>query len=147
MDDIKVTRVVMKRLQPGADLLEELNRLVAAEKIELGLVSGIGALKKAAVGIFLQDKKEYRTNSFDEEMEMCALTGNVSLKEGKPFVHAHLSLSDAEGRGFGGHIMPGCEVFVAEVVVVAFEGRTYERTPQPECGGLWVWARENVGNE
>ncbi len=147
MDAIKITRVVVKRLPPGTDLLAELNRVVAEEKIELGLVSGIGALRKAAVGIFLQDKKEYRTNSFDKEMEICALTGNVSLKEGKPFVHAHLSLSDAEGRAFGGHIMPGCEIFVAEVVVVAFEGPRYERTPQPECGGLWVWARENVGKE
>jgi len=147
MEAIKTTRVIMTRLAPGADLLAELNRLVEKEKVELGLVSGIGALRKAAVGIFLQDTKEYRTNVFDEEMEICALTGNVSRKEGKPFVHAHLALSDAAGRGFGGHIMPGCEIFVAEVVIVAFEGPVFERTPQPECGGLWVWARANVGAE
>lgn len=147
MEAIKATRVIMKRLPPGADLLAELNHLVAAEKVALGLVSGIGALRKAAVGIFLQDKKEYRTNVFDHEMEICALAGNVSLKEGKPFVHAHLALSDVEGRGFGGHIMPGCEIFVAEVVVVTFEGPAFERTPQAECGDLWVWARENVGRE
>ena len=137
----------MRRLAPGADLLEELNKLVRAEGIALGAVSGIGALRKAAVGIFLPDVREYKTNSFDEEMEICALTGNVSLKDGEPFVHAHLALSDREGRGFGGHVMPGCEIFVAEVVVWEFDGPRLEREPREECGGLALWAAENVGTE
>jgi predicted DNA-binding protein with PD1-like motif len=137
----------MRRLAPGADLGEELNKLVRAEGVELGAVSGIGALRKAAVGIFLPAEREYRTNAFDQEMEICALTGNVSLKDGEPFVHAHLALSDREGRGFGGHVMPGCEIFVAEVVVWEFEGPRLERKPQEECGGLALWAAENVGTE
>jgi predicted DNA-binding protein with PD1-like motif len=32
------------------------------------------------------------------------------LREGTPFVHAHITLSDKEGRAFGGHLLPGCEV-------------------------------------
>jgi predicted DNA-binding protein with PD1-like motif len=143
----KVKRVIMRRLPLGADLLEELNKLVRAEGVELGAVSGIGALSRAAVGIFIPDKREYKTNTFDEEMEICALTGNVSLKDGEPFVHAHLALSDKEGRGFGGHVMPGCEIFVAEVIVWEFEGPRLERCPQDDCGGLALWAAENVGTE
>jgi hypothetical protein len=82
MNAINVKRVVVRRLVPGADLLEELNKLVKVEGIELGALSGIGALRKAAVGIFDLEKGEYKVNEFDEEMEICALTGNVSLKEG-----------------------------------------------------------------
>ena len=147
MNGLSVKRVVMRRLVPGGDLLEELNKLVKAEGIELGALSGIGALRKAAVGIFDIEKSEYAVNKFDEEMEICALTGNVSLKDGEPFVHAHLALSDREGRGFGGHVMPGCEIFVAEVVVWEFEGPRLERCPREECGGLALWAAENVGTE
>jgi len=147
MASMKVKGAIMRRLEVGADLLEELNKLVRAEGVELGAVSGIGALRKAAVGIFLPDKREYKTNTFDEEMEICALTGNVSLKDGEPFVHAHLALSDKEGRGFGGHVMPGCEIFVAEVVVWEFEGPRLERKPREECGGLALWAAENIGTE
>jgi predicted DNA-binding protein with PD1-like motif len=143
----KVKRVIVRRLAVGADLGEELNKLVRAEGVELGAVSGLGALRKAAVGLFLPERREYRTNKFDEEMEICALTGNVSLKDGEPFVHAHLSLSDREGRGFGGHVMPGCEIFVAEVMVWEFEGPPLAREPQEECGGLSLWAAENVGTE
>jgi predicted DNA-binding protein with PD1-like motif len=147
MAGIKVKGVIVRRLAPGADLLEELNKLARNEGVELGALSGIGALRKAAVGIFLPAEREYKTNTFDEEMEICALTGNVSLKDGEPFVHAHLALSDKEGRGFGGHVMPGCEVFVAEVVLWKFEGTRLERRPREECGGLALWAAENVGKE
>jgi hypothetical protein len=147
MNAINVKRVVVRRLVPGADLLEELSKLVKVEGIELGALSGIGALRKAAVGIFDLEKREYIVNEFDEEMEICALTGNVSLKEGEPFVHAHLALSDREGRGFGGHLMPGCEVFVAEVILWEFEGARLERCPQADCGGLALWAAENIGTE
>ncbi len=147
MNAINVKRVVVRRLVPGADLLEELSKLVKVEGIELGALSGIGALRKAAVGIFDLEKREYKVNEFDEEMEICALTGNVSLKEGEPFVHAHLALSDREGRGFGGHLMAGCEVFVAEVILWEFEGARLERCPQADCGGLALWAAENIGTE
>ena len=147
MGAISVKRVVMRRLVPGGDLLEELNKLVRFEGIDLGALSGIGALKKAAVGIFDLEKREYIINKFDEEMEICALTGNVSLKEGEPFIHAHLSLSDRRGRAFGGHVMPGCEIFVAEVVLWELEGARLERCPREDCGGLALWTAENIGTE
>jgi predicted DNA-binding protein with PD1-like motif len=147
MNGLSVKRVVVRRLVPGGDLLEELSKLVKAEGVELGALSGIGALRKAAVGIFDVEKKEYIVNKFDGEMEICALTGNVSLKEGEPFVHAHLALSDRQGRAFGGHTMPGCEIFVAEVILWELEGARLERRPREDCGGLALWAAENIGTE
>jgi predicted DNA-binding protein with PD1-like motif len=147
MNGLSIKRVVVRRLAPGGDLLEELNKLARAEGIELGALSGIGALRKAVVGIFDIKKSDYAVNEFGEEMEICALTANVSLKEGEPFVHAHLSLSDRQGRAFGGHMMPGCEIFVAEVVLWEFEGARLERRPQEDCGGLALWGAENIGTE
>jgi len=147
MDGIKVKRVIMRRLEPGRDLLAELNRIVKDENVTLGALGGIGELKRAAVGIFNLERREYETRTFDEEMEICALTGNVSLKEGAPFVHAHLALSDRRCQSFGGHMMPGCEVFVTEVVIWELEGATLVREPREECGGLALWAIQNVGKE
>lgn len=147
MPRMEVKGVIMRRLAPGADLLEELNKLAREEGIELGEVSGIGALRRAAVGIFVPEAREYKVHTYDEQTELCVLAGNISLKDGEPFVHAHVSLTDTEGRGLGGHVMPGCEIFVAEVVVWEFEGPRLEREPQEECGGLALWAAENVGIE
>jgi len=144
---IKIKRVIMRRLAPGGDLLAELNELARAEDITLGALSGIGALARAQVGIFDVAAGEYRVNGFDEEMEICALTGNISLKDGTPFAHAHLSLSARDGRAFGGHVMPGCEVFVAEIIIWEFGGAALTREPQAACGGLALWALDNVGPE
>jgi len=147
MEDAHVSRVIIRRLEPGRDLLDELSRVVRENDIRLGLLSGIGALKRAAVGMFEQERRQYRTTTFDEEMELCALAGNVSLKDGAPFCHVHLTLADREGRAFGGHAMPGCIIFVAEVAILALEGPPLARVPHDEAGGLAVWARENAGRE
>jgi len=146
-DKVTVERVIIRRLAPGKDLLDELTRLVRAEDVRLGALAGIGALTKGAVGIFDQAKGEYVTRRFDEEMEICALAGNVSLKDGQPFVHAHLTLADKKLVAYGGHMMPGNIIFVAEVTIWALGGATLVRAADAACGGLAVWALENVGVE
>lgn len=147
MVEVKTKRVLVRRLTPGADLLTDLNKFARMENITLGALTGIGALRRAVVGIFDQSKGEYITRTFDEEMEICALVGNVSVKDGLPFVHAHLTLSDKNLVCYGGHVMPGCEVFVCEVTLWDLEGPTLVREPRAECAGLAVWALENEGTE
>jgi len=80
MEDARLNRVILRRLEPGRDLLDELSRVVREGDVRLGLLSGIGALKRAAVGMFEQERREYHTTTFDEEMELCALAGNVSRR-------------------------------------------------------------------
>lgn len=139
MSPIEVKDVIIRRLPPGADLLEELQKLAAREKILLGQISGIGALTKAAVGIFLPEQGRYETKEFEGELEICSLTGNISLNDGKSFVHAHIVLSNKEGRAFGGHLFPGCRIFVAEIMILSLKGAKRERLPQPELSGLALW--------
>ena len=112
MYELKTGRTFLVRLAPAADLLEGITEKVVQSGVRAGLISGIGALRKAAVGIFDAEKEEYHVNYVNRDLEICALTGNVSLKDGEPFVHCHLTLSDRDGNAFGGHCMPGCEVFV-----------------------------------
>ncbi|MDH7513174.1 MAG: DNA-binding protein [Clostridiales bacterium] len=145
MKKIKIKNIVVRRLRPDADLLEELNTLAQKENISLGLISGIGALKSAALGIFLAEENRYETREFAGELEICHLSGNISLKDKKPFVHAHIMISDRHGRAWGGHLLPGCPIFVAEVVILALEGSKKERLPQPELSGLSLWPLEDDG--
>ncbi|UCE28086.1 MAG: DUF296 domain-containing protein, partial [Candidatus Coatesbacteria bacterium] len=69
------------------------------------------------------------------------LTGNVSLNEGEPFVHCHLTVADRDGNAFGGHCLPGCEIFVCELAIIELIGDPPIREPKDECGGLAVWPR------
>ncbi len=139
MNSIKIKNIIVRRLRPDADLLEELNTLAQKKNVALGHISGIGALKSAAVGIFVPDEGRYETREFLGELEICHLSGNISLKDGRSFVHAHLVISDRQGRAWGGHLLPGCRIFVAEVVVLSLEGPKRERLPQPELSGLGLW--------
>jgi predicted DNA-binding protein with PD1-like motif len=141
MYGMKTGRTFLTRLSPGADLYEAITGAVNESKVRTGLLSGIGVLRKAAVGIFDTEKRKYHVNYIEKELEICVLTGNVSLKDDEPFVHCHLTLSDYEGISFGGHCMPGCEVFVCELAIIELVGDAPVREPQEECAGLALWPR------
>jgi hypothetical protein len=38
------------------------------------------------------EKGKYKTRRFKKPMELLSLQGNISLKEGKPFIHVHAAL-------------------------------------------------------
>ena len=56
-------------------------------------------------------------------------------------VHAHLTLADEDGSAYGGHLMPGTEVFACEIILEAFEGPGFERRLDHETG-LPLWEME-----
>ncbi len=134
----KTGRVFVGRLAHGADLLAELTRIAAERGVSAGRVEVIGAVKKARAGYYDQEKKQYGFRDFDEPLEILALIGNVSLKDGAPFVHAHVTLGDEEGRAFGGHLAEGTVVFAAEFRMEELPGAKLNRVPD-ETTGLALW--------
>ncbi|MGQ9673319.1 MAG: PPC domain-containing DNA-binding protein [Candidatus Aminicenantales bacterium] len=142
MSSASVAKVHIWRVKPDSDLLEELNSLANREGIFLAQISGIGALSSATLGIFLPREARYDVIKLEGELEICHLSGNISLKEDKSFVHAHLVVSDREGRAWGGHLLPGCRVFVAEVIIISLEGARLKRFSQPNLPGLFLWPLE-----
>ncbi|MDI6774343.1 MAG: DUF296 domain-containing protein [Verrucomicrobiota bacterium] len=84
-------------------------------------------------------KREYQFKEFDQPLEIAALTGNVSLKDGRPFLHAHAILTDEQGHTFGGHPAPGTVMFACEFRLEAFDGPEFTRGPDAETG-LALWA-------
>jgi uncharacterized protein len=133
------TRTFMGRLDHGADLLETLTKISLDENIQLGRIEAIGAVKKATLAYYEQDKQSYVSFVLDRHLEILNLVGNISLKEGKPFVHAHVTLADEAGRSFGGHLMPGTPIFACEAIIQAFDGPQFIRQVEPVTGlPLWV---------
>lgn len=131
-------RVLLGRLQRGDDLAEGLARFCADHDVRAGCLSGLGALEQGVLGYYDQAAGEYRSRTLYNGLEIASLVGNVSLKDGAPFVHAHLVLADARQECHGGHAMPGCQVFACEFTVWAFAGTAPERHPDPATGlALW----------
>ena len=137
--EVEQKEIVMGKLRHGADLLEELTELCANRGIKLGRVEAIGAVQKACIGYYHQKKREYEFLTFDRTLEILNLTGNISIKDGSPIVHAHITLSDHSGAAYGGHLAPGTIVFACECIIEAYDGPVFEREFDEETGlPLWT---------
>jgi len=129
---------IMGKLGFGCDLLEELNRIATAQGVTLGRVEALGAVQKARIGYYDQNARVYEYVELDKAMEIVQLIGNVSLKDAKPFVHAHITLADESGKTFGGHLAPGTILFACEFIIEALEGPDFNRSFDEETG-LPLW--------
>jgi uncharacterized protein len=140
---IKVTeaRKIMGRLKKGDDLLGALTTICQETGITLGEVKAIGAVSRARVGYYHQDTREYEWLDLPKPLEILALEGNISLKDGKPFVHAHVMLSDGEGRAYGGHLADGSIVFATEFVMQELKAEQSLNRQMDEETGLFLWAK------
>jgi len=140
--NVRSERILMGKLDCGSDLLGELIDICTQEKIHLGRVEAIGAVSRARLGYYHQEGHEYRHHTVNQPLEISSLQGNISLKEGSPFVHAHVVLSGIRGRSWGGHLSSGTEVYACEFIIEVFSGPDLSRVYDRETG-LHLWnARE-----
>jgi uncharacterized protein len=133
-DDGKAAFVSLAR---GEDLLDGLNRAVEALGIQGATLQVIGGLEEATVGYFDPETGRYLPTKTGH-VEIAAGLGNVSIRDGKPFIHLHLVLSGSDGAAVGGHAMEGCRAFVVEVYLRKLDGPAPVRQEQPDMG-LKVW--------
>jgi uncharacterized protein len=126
------------RLPTGSDLVEEIERHCAEQSILAAQVTVIGAVRRAAFAYFEQHDRRYRELSSETHHEIVGFTGNVSLRDDRPFLHAHATFADDSGACVGGHLLRGCEVFVAEVMIREITGVELIRHPDADTGlALW----------
>lgn len=133
----------MGKLPHGGDLLGEITDICTREDIRLGRIEAIGSVARARLAYYHQETKEYRYYTLSEPLEIASLTGNVSLKEGRPFVHAHLTLTDTRGNCRGGHLAAGTTVYACEFLIEVFDGPTFARG-HDRLTGLHLW---KIGDE
>jgi predicted DNA-binding protein with PD1-like motif len=122
----KMGKTVFVRLSENEDLLEMTTQAATKAGITAGFFMLIGTLKVAKLGFFHEGK--YKVIDMQQPLEIVSCLGNVSIREGKVFPHAHLVVSDDKGRAFGGHAMQGCLIGVTgELVLIETKGCTLFR--------------------
>ena len=84
---------------------------------------GLGALMNPSLRYFSYTAKRYETKNFLGMFEIDSLDGDVTQLEGKPFVHAHVTLSDSTYRVIGGHLGEGVVGLTAEITVIPFQNK------------------------
>ncbi len=123
-----------------SDLIQFITKLAEEEKITNATFHGIGAFKRATLGAYDQERHQYVEIAIETPHEIVSCTGNISLKDGNPFVHAHATLSDEKGHVKAGHLFGGI-VFAAEIFIQVFEGPPLERKFDV-LTGLSLWNSE-----
>ncbi len=134
------TRELILRLRPDTDLVESLTKLARDEGIEAATFTAIGALKEGRLGYYDQIGQYYWKIRIDSRYELASCVGNISLKDGEPFVHAHAVVSNEKGETRAGHLLEGI-VFAVEVHLRQLEGPRLERK-YDEPTALMLWTTE-----
>ncbi len=136
-NDLKLGRCLIARLDYGADIVGQITDLAKNEKIETGMFSAIGAMMQAEIAYYDQASHEYHRISIDEPIELVSCSGNVSLRDGQPFVHAHAVLADSSGGTKGGHLISG-KIFAAELCLQELLGKPLMRK-HDSTTDLYLW--------
>jgi predicted DNA-binding protein with PD1-like motif len=136
--EARPSRVFFGRLATGSDLVVEIERRCAEQGILAAEVSVIGAVRRARYAYYEQSKHRYLELGSETHHEITGFVGNISQRDGRPFLHAHATFADVDGATVGGHLLRGIEVFAAEVVIREVEGVSLVRMPDEETGlALW----------
>jgi len=131
-------RALVGRLETGDDLVEEIERLCTEQGIHAAWVSVIGAVRHASFAYYEQEDHRYLELESNEHHEISGFIGNISIRDGLPFLHAHATFCSRSGSAVGGHLLKGCEVFAAEFTIREMTGVQLVRTPD-EVSGLSLW--------
>ena len=121
---------------PGDDILKTIEHVAIEHDVKSGQITLIGAVSRAKLGYFDRDSGVYRDFLIERDLEVVSGMGNISrLEDDSVVVHAHLVVSDEEGRCWGGHLMEGCEVSVT-IELVIIETNADLRRVKDEMTGL-----------
>lgn len=113
----------------GEELISTLVSFASSETLTSATMIGIGALRDVELGYYWLDRKDYKRQKFPEIVELVSCIGNLSLREGKPFIHLHVALGREDYSIFGGHLFSGIVAVTAEIVLRPVEAtisRAYE---------------------
>ena len=104
MEYKRIENKIVFRLEMGEGLMESTQRIATAENVKLASINGIGACSKIEMGYIDLSIKEYVFKTFKGNLEILQATGNITLKDGEPFPHIHISVANEDCKAFGGHL-------------------------------------------
>ena len=108
------------RFAAGDEILSGLYDLVAKHGITAGHITGIGGLAPGALlGWGSPDGHGFKKIEIADKTELVSLLGDISVRNGRPYVHVHVIVASADGSTKGGHLLEARVAPVAELTVVA----------------------------
>ena len=120
MEYVRNGSTIILRLQKGDELVSSLLCLIEKEMVKSGRVSGIGATDDVTIGVFNPKSKVYTKVKVTEDMEILSISGNLTRKDGAPYVHVHGSFASLE-KVYGGHVNECVISATAELIIDLYD--------------------------
>lgn len=134
IQDGEVARYVVV-FEPGEEAVDGIEAFAAERGLTAAQFTAIGAFRRATLGFFDLEQRDYERIPVGEQSEVVMLVGNISEFEEKPKVHPHAVLSRRDGSCLGGHLLEGVVDPTLEVIVTEapamLRRRVDERTGLP----------------
>ena len=124
-------------LQTGDEIIESITKIFKEEKVYSGMINGIGAINQVKLGFYNLESKKYKKEFFNDDYELTSLMGNITLKDGNPFVHIHINMSDENFSAIGGHLFSAVTAASAEIIVL-LDNQDIKRQLDQKVG-LYLW--------
>jgi uncharacterized protein len=114
-------------LPAGALVPDGLVQVALREKVRTAAISAIGGVDSLTLGYFDRRTKSYQQHRYMGFMEVTSLLGNVTEKDGKPFIHVHGTFGKKDMTLVAGHVIRARVFPTLEVVLEPTSNRLVRR--------------------
>lgn len=130
MEYRKSGNTIAVRIDYDEEVMEKLTELCKKENIVSAAVSGIGATKLAELGLYNMETGEYKVTSYTGLYEVGSFMGNITHKDGEPYLHMHITIGDPEkNEVHSGHLNKAVIGATSELFITIFDekiGRKFD---------------------
>jgi len=114
-------------LKAGARIPDDILAIVKREEVATARVEAIGGVEELRLAYFNRDAKRYEEHDFKEFLEVTGILGNITMKDGKPFLHIHGTFGRRDLSALAGHVITAKVFPLLEVVITPTKNRALRR--------------------
>ena len=108
------------RFEEGDEVMHGIRKFAKKQGMASAWFWAIGAAMLVELGSYDHNQKDHFRKTFEEDLELVQLCGNVATLEGKVALHAHGTFSSSDFQTIGGHVFqivtgPAVEVFFHKI--------------------------------
>lgn len=142
MEYRKFGHTYLIRMDRGEEVVKCLYEFAEKENVHLASFSAIGACDKVTVGCYDVSEKQYHSKTLEGAYEITDLSGNITKKDGKVYLHLHITVADENQNAFGGHLNACTISGTCEMFANVIEGTVTRKNDDIGNTGLNIWNLE-----
>jgi uncharacterized protein len=127
VSDVGGVKTFLLVYDKGSEIMSGLLEFAAEQQLSGGHLLAIGAVSDAVLAFFDRKKRDYLHIPVAEQAEVTSMTGNIALKDGKPFLHIHTVLGLPDGSTRGGHLLEAHVWPTLEMVVTTWTRKVHRK--------------------